>query len=445
MNNYEFYELLLNNSSLYAWLCVAVLLAYGVIFWRTIKSILDPFLLSVFFSAMGTVTVFFLYFTNSLSNEVFLSYVFTLSAYYIGFFTLSRIKIRHKFIIVEIPDDTSRMMKAALVYFTIAMVVCHCIAYVQRGIPLFMISRLDAFTGGTGFGVVARFMEVTIVAVIYLYIALLLQRKTVGFVWQYHICIFLALIFLFLSGSKSSVMTITSVLFCYILLNRFNYTLQKLNILQKIKKILPLAILLLLVFSLVVIIIQSTQMENFDNPFFLLGLRFVHSGDVYWYSFPYNIYMKLDSSRPFQSLFVDLLGFLRIYDWKELPEHMGITLMKIQHAGQEATYGPNARINVFGLVYFGLYGSILFSFVVGIIVGFVRFLLVEILPKNFFAGILFTLIYLKVSGFDIDPLLTFTGLNNALLIYPLLVLIFLLLFSILNFLSFRNNNSFKND
>ena len=119
----------------------------------------------------------------------------------------------------------------------------------------------------------------------------------------------------------------------------------------------------------------------------------------------------------------------RIYRWEDLPPAIGITL-KTMHHPSKVPEGPNARHNVFGLVYFGFWGSILFSFLLGCIISFTRNMLPLILKDNLVAGVIFAYLVIKMSGLDSDPMLVLTYVNNLLFVLPILLLFVLLISSL---------------
>ena len=183
-----------------------------------------------------------------------------------------------------------------------------------------------------------------------------------------------------------------------------------------------------------IIFIQSNPNdldENTLNPILALSLRFIHSGDVYWYAYPNHVYLLVNGERWFTALFTDTLGLLRVIDWEQLPEAIGITLKNIHHPS-DILQGPNARHNVFGLVYFGFYGSILFSFILGALLGFIRNILPYLLSNNFFGGGLFTYLMCRGAAIDTDPMLTITYFNNLIFIFPSLFIGYLFVKEILN-------------
>ena len=198
-------------------------------------------------------------------------------------------------------------------------------------------------------------------------------------------------------------------------------------------KIKPLILFLILLFVLGILYVQSKNdtlnSENQLTPFFSLILRLVHSGDIYWYSYANDFYTQIDNKKWLSALFNDFLGFTRILSWTEMPEALGITFKNIHHPS-DVPQGPNARHNVFGLIYFGYFGSILFSFVIGCIISFIRNKLPLLLRFNLLNGYIFTYLLIKISGLDTDPMLTLTFFDNLFFVLPLLYIIYLIFYNL---------------
>lgn len=431
MNNYEFYDVLFENMNLYIMLLIGAFIVYFLVFRKTVKSIIDPLLLPLVYTAIGSVTVLLLFITGNMSAYAFISYWLTQVAFYGAFFLLNRRwGTREKYAVTELSPQFVRQTKLAFIYFSAILVFVQLLVYAQRGIPLLQYSRLDTFVGGSGFGIYSRFIDVSNIAVIYLYFVLFFYRKSIYFTWFYHFMLFLVLIFLFLSGSKTALLVIPFVLFAFLRLHQDNTTIMQHPFTLKLRKRLMYIFAGALALVFVTIKVQSDVTDVLENPFLGLVLRLVHSGDTFWYAYPWNGYAKIDSSKPLLALFNDFFGFFRIYDWSQMPESLGFALFRLQH-GFVAGFGPNPRHNVFGLVYFGYYGSVVFSFILGLVFSFIRNVLQTFSASNFVSAIFFVILFINAHMLEADPVLTLAYFNNAFFIYPLLIGLFLVIYTML--------------
>ena len=102
-----------------------------------------------------------------------------------------------------------------------------------------------------------------------------------------------------------------------------------------------------------------------------LYVRFASSGDTYFMAYPEHVVDMISSKGGFLAVFGNLLAPFRIVHYEDMPESLGFQIHRIIFGYDDFT-GPNARHNVFGLVYFGQIGSMLFSLLLGMSVGFIR-------------------------------------------------------------------------
>lgn len=155
-----------------------------------------------------------------------------------------------------------------------------------------------------------------------------------------------------------------------------------------------------------------------------LGYRLMLSGDVYYMSYPNDVYQLIEHSNGFVAMFQDVLGFFRIYPWEKMPQVLGVMLIKHHHGG-ELLWGPNGRHNVFNLIYFGYYGGIVVSLCLGLLVGLVRNKMLAMKQNNLFFFLLYSLLYIKIVTMETDPMLGFSYLTNVVFVFPFLFLLFL--------------------
>lgn len=106
-----------------------------------------------------------------------------------------------------------------------------------------------------------------------------------------------------------------------------------------------------------------------------LVYRFVAFGDVYWYTYPNGYIDLVNVTSPFVSLFNDFMGLFRLANWNALPDSLGLSIYRMHHASDVIMVNP--RLNIMGYIYFGYFG-IVFSFVIGVIVGYIRLFLSKI-------------------------------------------------------------------
>lgn len=162
------------------------------------------------------------------------------------------------------------------------------------------------------------------------------------------------------------------------------------------------------------------RLGSFTTSIIELLARFVFYGDIYWQAYPNDLLSVLNDSSPFKALFSDFLGSFRLIDWANLPTPIGIDLYKSVHSVDLMT-GPNARHNVFGLLYFGYAGSCLFSAVIGLCTGIFRQLCLAFSGHSHIIKALAVILYIKMIALETDPTLAVTGLVSILIVFPILL------------------------
>ena len=426
MNNFEFYDFALNNILLYVSILFFSILLHFFVFKYQVKSIFDPYLLAVVSSVFCTTVVVFLYITNNISFYLFFNYLLTQSAFVAGLYFFKVVKRNKEF--YSMPNSKYMYSNSvAFYFFSIIYLISQCLIYFYKGIPLFMDSRLETFSAGGGSGILGRIADVSSIFSIYAFF-LIIKFNNFKFndLIKYLILLLILLTF-FLSGSKSNFLIIFSVFWCSIIFNKIKGR-EYFSNLKFLKKAIKPLILFSFFIVLLIIKVQSSKSnitdENSLNPILAFVLRLVHSGDVYWYSYPNNVYLSINGDRWFSALFTDTLGLLRVVEWDKLPEAIGITLKNIHHPS-DIPQGPNARHNVFGIIYFGFLGSIVFSFCLGFILSFIRNKLPQLVSNDFLGGGIFTYLMCKGSAIDTDPMLTITYFDNLIFVFPILFICYL--------------------
>lgn len=391
---------------------------YAFLFRKWIVSILDPFFWAAVMSSCGFAVVLFLYVEGTMQTKYLISYLTTQFAFIFGALFCNRVGFRPLFNHSIHFKHQYPIIQLIHLICMIGVVCLQLYVYRTDGIPMLMDSRLEAGQGGTGAGLLYRFISIWgLVAFILSLYTINLKKKTLFYYLSY-IFIFFYIITLFLGGSKAALLAIGNLLFIYAIL----FSTPSHNLLKLLKKHEKKIILISVIAGVSIIVISSKG--NSANLLLSLGslaTRFVYSGDIYWYLYPGGYIELLDSSRPLANLFKDFLGMTRLEDWSQLPEHLGITTYLFHHSA-ETLMGPNARHNVFGYVMFGMYGSVLFSFCLGAITGITRNILFQASRAHILIKIVIAILYQKVWLLETDITLAMTDFDSLIITSLTLIL-----------------------
>ncbi len=422
MDWWHFGLLLNENTVLYLWTLLSTAIFYFVIYRKTFLSILDPLVFSVIFSAFGFSVVLFLFITKSIETKYLISYLLTQFSFFGGYFTLQSLRKNQ---ILEYPRQLIVFVDEDL-FIRILFIVCaslyifiQLISYALVGIPLFIGTHIDLYTGAGGLGILGRLIDVLKPITIYLLIHYTFTKtSSITFYVYKNSIFFLLLIFFALSGSRSEFLTIGLIFFCYLILNGYKLG----DYFKKIRRYELIILLCGLFFIFFTISFQSNNSGSDTSGLAIFLFRLVASGDAYYFSYPNGYIENLSHAKPFLALFGDIFSTLRIIPREQQPVILGYQLYQL-YGQSDTIMGPNARHNVFGYVYFGFYGSILFSYILGFSLSFVRNKSFYFFRKTTLGQILFVLLYTNFAVIETDPPMIISNLENILLLLPVILIV----------------------
>lgn len=429
MDSFEYFVLLFENWPKYLASILIVGLVYYIVFKKYYISLLDPFTFTCFFSAMSITVPVFLFFVNAITNRIFLSFVLTQMFFFLGFRMFSPIRVDKIMPSKSLDENVQeiRFIKWFFILIGFTNIGLQLFSYKLVGIPLFAESRLGIYGESGGINnLLKRILDVTLQCHIFLTIYFIyFKRKSFFFKIFTNISVASILLFSVLSGSKGAFMSFGLAFFIYALYSiRWGDT----SLFYTIKKfILKFGVIALLVAFAVIMLSEAEA-----NPFIFLLLRIGQSGDVYYMAYPNNIIDLIPTVNWFVALFGGPLSLLRIIPRSMVPEPMGYFIMQYHHPYVEFR-GPNARMNVFSYVYFGIIYSPLYCFVIGAIFSFFRNKFFYLLPSNIFGCIYYFLFLNAALKLESDFQSALADFINLLVVLPFFVFISY-------YLSLRNTN-----
>ncbi|RYY08303.1 MAG: oligosaccharide repeat unit polymerase [Sphingobacteriaceae bacterium] len=349
------------------------------------------------------------------------NYLLTQGAFILGFFMY---KPLHKKTIVSVYKPIKfegewLFLRCLFFSSSILYLTAQVISYKVIGIPLLLGNHVDIYSNTGGWGVLGKIIDVFKPISIFLLVYFIFENTTSLFftLYKYFFLVVLVIFFAF-SGSKSEFMLLGFILFCYLILNA-----NKLSVYyNKIRSYELLLLSVGMVFVFFTIIFKHNKEPEEAGSLEIFLFRLVASGDVYYFAYPNNNIELLNHSKPFLALFGDVFSTLRIVPRTEQPVVLGFQLFNL-FGVSDTVSGPNARHNVFGYVYYGFYGSIVFSFCIGLLLSFARNKLFYLLRRNLLGQVLFVLIYLQIAVVETDPQMVMSNLENVVLLLPILLLV----------------------
>ncbi len=235
----------------------------------------------------------------------------------------------------------------------------------------------------------------------------------------YQYLVLLTVLFFFaLSGSKSEFMTLGFIVFCFVILNASIYK----RLFSRLRRLEIFIIGAGLCFVFFTIFVQPTENGITSNSFQFFAFRLVSSGDVYFFAYPNHNIEHLNGSQSFLALFGDIFSTVRVIPREQQPQILGLQLFQM-FSTLDIITGPNARHNIFGYVYFGFFGSIVFSYLIGFFLSLIRNRLYFNFRRNTFAQLIFVLLYINIAGIETDPPQAISNTENVILILPAIIVI----------------------
>ena len=398
MNSPEFMLLLYKNWDIMFISMIFISSIYILLFRNFFLSIFDPILFSFFFSMIGGATMLFLFFIDKLKGDYLLFYILTQGAFFIGILFFRPIKIRSICNKKNTDYNNILTIKYFYLFASISLIILQSFIYFFKGIPLFMESRLNIIGDDILFKFYNRLKDIFYIPVILLMYYFIFSKKYI-FYKKYSIIVLLFIIISnILNGSKAALISLVLIYFVYALFSLKNSDSYSFNILKKhTKKVFLL--------SLLGAIVVVTLSEKTDNSLLFILYRIFISGDSYFMTFPYSTIENFVSrDHWFINLFASPLSLLGIIPTDMIPSPLGFDIMEY-HNKVNLFKGPNPRHNILGYVYIGYYGSILFSFIIGVLYGFIRNKLFFLLPSNpigliIYGSFLFSIIQIEADFYN---------------------------------------------
>jgi len=412
------------NIGIYIFPCLVLsIFIYYILFKKHIVSILDPFSLAVIGSMFGFSIVVFLRVTNTISERYFFQFIFSQSAFFIGFFILNKIAKKEMKKYHMVPCSSRATIDNTFFYIFVVISLLYISSniaiYTISGIPLFSDeSRLEFMAVGGGTGIFGRIVAVFLPVTLYmtLHCMLTIRKNIVRKIYCRFVIIIIIIIAVF-TGARAAILSIASIVFIFFYLNRYDYG----TIYSKFQKNQIKIFMLVLVSVTILFFFQYGS--NLEQAFISLLFRLISFGDVFFMAYPYDNIESLTGTNILIIFFGDLLRTIRVLPQELIPLGMGFELFSVVTGVSDELVGPNPRHNVFGYVQFGFFGSILFSLFCGMVLSIVRtkFLFSDVTATHD-RKILIMLIYRAFIPIEADPPAVTVFITNIILFFPVILI-----------------------
>lgn len=397
MNYFQFETFLdyyFNEIALISLLFIAI---YYFIYKKTILSLFDPFLFIILATALSNAMVFILYLYSDIRTEYLEQMVLTEISFLAGFFVFKSIRLDKYQKRAACPDYSLFNPRFIISFFyvvSVTHIALQLSSYIFFGIPLLAENRMTMYTG-TGMGFIGRILDLLTISGTFLafYRYFYIKKGFLRNVYNIFYIIFLISVQL-LTGNKTNLLLLIYVIFLMQIYATKIYGIETATANKYISRFQRYTLILSIPFAFLVMgyqYVNSGADVNRFKPVQMMTQRIFSFGDIYYLSLPNDNIKSMNASYadPLTHLFKSPLGMLRIYKWDELPIDLGVELYQA-HNKTNTLKGPNARYNYFAMLFYKYYSQIIYCFIIGLIVSFVRNKLFGILPRNLIFGVFYT-------------------------------------------------------
>lgn len=250
---------------------------------------------------------------------------------------------------------------------------------------------------------------------------LYLKKNSIWFLY------FLLVVILFtsLEGSKSSLLRILFSIGAVFYHPAFKY---KRSLLKKFKQYLPLSFAAVLSVFFTVLIKEN---DTIDNALIAFIRRLLYSADsvlFFFNSANIEYFSKFSFFEYISRLTNPILGFFRIQPYQEALGNIMVENTLPPGVYPDVIVGPNTPFYIEGRIYFGFWGAILYSLLVGYIYGYLRSYYFSIVSANAFVFVYLSSFVQLANAIIIDINLAVTQtFDLTFFVIPVFVLISFLL------------------
>jgi hypothetical protein len=394
MSPLEYLGSALDDWPVYVGLAVLFLMLHSLLIQRWTVGIYDPLFLLLVSNAMGWAIVWFMYLRGEIAPAYVVSFSAAQLALYLGMGTARALGGRRP--IVRMPVAGAAQPQLTLIFATAVHVGSNLTIWALAGIPLLRDSRLGAFQGSGGLGILERLAESSGLIALFSAVFLVLRwprlRRNPAMVafWIWYLAAVAT------SGSKGAFLTLVqcvlSIAFVY---GGLRWGKDRFWGGHAGKWLVVMATL----FALAVLSLQ----QQGDVGLAGLGLlyRIVSYGDVYIFAYPDATIESLKGGNPLVGMFGGFLSTFRLFPQELLHDNLGYQLAGIIFPGLDLVVGPNPQHPVFGYHYFGALGFV-FSFVLGLLTMALHTRFFFRQHSSFLTGLLAFLLYFGLVSISVD-------------------------------------------
>lgn len=407
MSPLEYIMASLDDWPQYLMLVVLFIGLHAFMIRRWTVGIYDPLFMMLVSNALGWAIVWFMYLRGDIVLVYAVSFTAAQLALYLGMGVGRRWRVRT--IITPLRHEGPLLPTLTLATAAAVHVASTLVIWILVGIPLFRDSRLSAFQGSGGLGIIERLADSSSLIGLFSVTYLLLRRPHLRRNLPILAFLFWYAMTMALSGSKGALLTVAqyllSIMFVYggLRMRRDSFWGGRAG-----KWLVVLSPL----FALAVLALQ----QDGDLELAAVGLlyRLVSYGDIYIFAYPDGTIESLRGANPLVGMFGGFLSTFRLFPQDLLHTSIGFQFTAIVFPDLDLIVGPNPQHPVFGYHYFGAFGF-LFSFVLGLLTMAVQTRFYFRRHSSFFTGLISFMLYFALVSISLDFDYSMSKLANMII------------------------------
>ncbi len=383
---------------------------------RLCVGVFDPLFFVLIGDAFGAAIVVFMYWRGDIAPIYFASYAFAQIFFYVGMCSAALLRPRRG--LADKPQDANEVGLPLLIFGAAALLhlATTLISWGLAGIPLFRVTRLGAFAGSGGLGILERLSGPT--GGIALFCALYLMCSVQGrsYRWIFFPFSTWLLFATAMSGSKSALLFIGQIVFSFaVIYGRIDARSGVFWGGRFGRGFLAIAA----VFALFTLTIQRDG--SVATAVASLLYRFFSYGDIYVFAYPGRMIEFVKGDNPLIGLLGAPLSTFRILPLEMIYSNIGHQLAQLVFPNLSYVAGPNPRQAVFGYHYFGHYAFV-YSFVIGALTILAQRAAYYTPGRGFLGALIALQVYLALFQVGVDVETASTKLVNSFLALTVILL-----------------------
>lgn len=394
MSPLEYIGSAFDDWPLYLVLATLFLTLHALLIRRWAVGFYDPLFVLLVSHALGWTIVWFMFLRGDIAWVYALSFSSAQAALYLGM-GIARLRgnLQAR---SPMPAGCTALPALTLSFAILVNVTTTLAIWALAGIPLLRDSRLGAFQGSGGLGILERLAESSGMIAVFTLVFIGLPRRKLRAQPMHLLAWSWLLATIGLSGSKGALLTLVqcvlSVGFIYGNLHQHKARFWGGNLGK-------LLVVVTTLFSLAVLALQH------EGDLVLAGIgllyRIVSYGDIYIFAYPDSTIEALKGSNPLVGMFGGFLSTFRLFPQELLHTNLGYQLVGIIFPDLDLVVGPNPQHPVFGSHYFGPFGFV-FSFAVGLLTMAVHTRFYFRQHSSFIVGMVWFMAYFSLFSVSMD-------------------------------------------